>query len=380
MKNKFKEILSLTKKKFIFKNLEKNDLVVFDCISDRYIKELFNKINYFSLSTRVDRIEKIYINLSIIKFIIKNFFRRKLKQNYLISIINQLDPKLIITLIDNSEEFSIISKHFKGKIPFFAIQQSNRGDIKLMSDEKAKVYDFDTLFCFGKYERDFYLKKKINIKNFIFSGPLRPSLALKYIKKERIKVKENKFDIFLPTELSYSSPYNEFTNYSESCIKLADYTANVCKKHKLNLIFSAEAYPNTETLKRENDFYKEVLNNYEIKLTPKRSKYSSYVNVLESNLTIGLNTTLLREAFYLKRKVLACNLTNHIHADFPIKNIVSPEIGNFNDFEKHVLKLLEMKNETYFEILKDDINKVIQSDKDCCEIVNKEVKKIISTL
>ena len=96
---------------------------------------------------------------------------------------------------------------------------------------------------------------------------------------------------------------NKFTNYSDSCIKLADYTANICSKHKLNLIFSAESFLNTKTFKKENEFYKDVLKTYNIKLTPKTSKYSTYINVLESKLVIGLNTTLLREAFYLKKKV-----------------------------------------------------------------------------
>ena len=89
-------------------------------------------------------------------------------------------------------------------------------------------------------------------------------------------------------------------------------------------------------------------------MTPKTSKYSTYINLLESKLIIGLNTTLLREAFCLKKKVFACNITNFVHANFPIKNIASPEIKDFNQFENHVLKLLEMKTENYFEFIKSD--------------------------
>ena len=378
MINKIKKLKILLKKKFILLNLKKYNLVVFDCINDDYFKDLFDTVEYYSLSTRIERINKIYINLSVIKFIFANLFKRKLKQNYLISLIKQLNPKLVITLIDNSEEFSIISSYFHGKIQFYAIQGANRGDIKLKSDEEVKVYNFDTFFCFGSYEKDFYSEKKINIKNFIFSGPLRPSLALKYIQKERIIINNSKFDIFLPTELSITSPYNKFTNYSDSCIKLADYTLNVCSKHKLNLIFSAESYLNSETLKKENEFYKSVLKEYDIKLTPKTSKYSTYINLLGSKLIIGLNTTLLREAFYLKKKVFACNITNFVHADFPIKNIISPEIKDFNQFENHVLKLLEMKTENYFELIKNDLDKVVKFGVDCSGIINQEVKKIIN--
>jgi surface carbohydrate biosynthesis protein len=379
MINRLFQIFALMKKNFVFKNLESNNLVIFDCINENYMKDLFDNTKYFSLSTRLDRIEKIYLNMDTLKFVVKNFFKRKLKINYLISIINQIDPKMIITLIDNSIEFSIISKHFKDKIPFYAIQGANRGDVKFMNEDEVKIFEFDTFFCFGNYEKKLYLKKNIKINKFIFSGPLRPSLALRHIKKEKIKLNENKYDIFLPTELSTGSPYNPHTNYSESCVRLADYTVNVCKRNRLNLIFSAEAYSNSKTLKDEHQFYKKIIDKYGVKLTPKTSKYSSYINVLQSNLIIGLNTTLLREAFYLNRKVLACNLTNHIHADFPVKSIASPDIKNFNDFEKQVLKLLDIKKETYFEILKDDINNVVQSDNDCYTIINDEVRRITNT-
>ena len=161
MINKIKKIIILLKKKFIFQNLKKCNLIVFDCINDNYFEDLFDNVNYYSLSTRIERINKIYINLDVIKFILVNFLKRKLKQNYLISLIHQLDPKLVITLIDNSEEFSILSKYFNEKIPFYAIQGSNRGDIKLKSDDEVKVYNFNTFFCFGPYEKNFYLKKKL---------------------------------------------------------------------------------------------------------------------------------------------------------------------------------------------------------------------------
>ena len=38
-----------------------------------------------------------------------------------------MKPKLVITLTDNSKEFSIILKYFDNEIPFYAIQRANRG-------------------------------------------------------------------------------------------------------------------------------------------------------------------------------------------------------------------------------------------------------------
>ena len=370
------KFLKLFTKKFIFRNLPEHKLIVFDCVNDKYFRELFQNTDYYSLSSRLERIETIFINFELIKFIFQNFLKRKIKQNYLISLIKQMKPKLVITLTDNSKEFSIISKYFDNEVPFYAIQGANRGDIKLKTIEDLKIYNFDTFFCYSPYEKDFYTKKKIKIKNYIYTGPIRASLALKYFNKERIVIK-NKHDIFLPTELSYESPYNKFTNYSDSCKKLAEFTLSFCDKNNLKLIFSAEAEKNTELFRKENKFYKNVLQRYDVKLTPKAHKYSAYQNMLESNLIVGLNTTLLREAIYLRRKVFACNLTLFDQADFPIRNIASPVIKNQSQFNNHLSKLLEMENKTYFEIIKNEIFKITQIDQDCSEIINSKVNNII---
>ena len=37
------------KKNFVFKNLESNNLVIFDCINENYMKDLFDNTKYFSL-------------------------------------------------------------------------------------------------------------------------------------------------------------------------------------------------------------------------------------------------------------------------------------------------------------------------------------------
>ena len=76
MINKIKKIIILLKKKFIFQNLKKCNLIVFDCINDDYFEDLFDNVNYYSLSTRIERINKIYINLDVIKFILVNFLKR----------------------------------------------------------------------------------------------------------------------------------------------------------------------------------------------------------------------------------------------------------------------------------------------------------------
>ena len=61
------KFLKLFTKKFIFRNLSEHKLIVFDCVNDKYFRELFQNTDYYSLSTRLERIETIFINFQLIK-------------------------------------------------------------------------------------------------------------------------------------------------------------------------------------------------------------------------------------------------------------------------------------------------------------------------
>ena len=53
---------------------------------------------------------------------IKNIFKRSLKQNYLTVLIKIISPISVITHISDSKDFHIISKILNEKIKFIAIQ------------------------------------------------------------------------------------------------------------------------------------------------------------------------------------------------------------------------------------------------------------------
>ena len=64
----------------------------------------------------------------------------------MLSLIKQINAKVVVTMIDNSYDFSIAAKYFENKIPFLAIQGANRGDIKVQKNEEIKKYFLDTFF------------------------------------------------------------------------------------------------------------------------------------------------------------------------------------------------------------------------------------------
>ena len=124
---KIKNLASLiifSKKKF--GNPEKKKVIMFDCDSPPQLEMILPKRETYVLSTRVNKINKIYLNYDLIKFMFFNFFRYSMRMNYLIRVIQQINPKVVITWIDNSEDFYIISKLLRNQIKFIAIQQASR--------------------------------------------------------------------------------------------------------------------------------------------------------------------------------------------------------------------------------------------------------------
>ena len=73
---------------------------------------------------------------------------RSIKQNYIAALIKEIDPKVVITNIDNSADFYITCKILnKTKIKFIAVQNGNRFDIIHGSKKKIKLFSYLNLYA-----------------------------------------------------------------------------------------------------------------------------------------------------------------------------------------------------------------------------------------
>ena len=109
---KFLKLIVNTKISFI---IPKRKVVFFDYVGFKKFENLYNSIleqnTYFILKTRIEHIDKIFLNLNIIFNLIIYYFKNKnIKTAYLISLILEIDPKIVITNIDNSIDFSLVAK------------------------------------------------------------------------------------------------------------------------------------------------------------------------------------------------------------------------------------------------------------------------------
>ena len=144
------------KNKFIFRNPEKHELVIFDDISLSDIENLLFKYNFFDLQTRIEKIKKVYLTLKIIKYVLKNY-NGNIMTAYLVSLLEIITPKIVITNIHNSLKFYDVAKILDKKIIFIAIQNGAQYEIKKYKHlYKSKRINFDlwlTYTVFSKYNK-----------------------------------------------------------------------------------------------------------------------------------------------------------------------------------------------------------------------------------
>ena len=123
--------------KFNFNIPQERKIVVFDGTSLDQLNHIIKNFDHFILETRIERLKELYITKKIIFSTFKNikigFFN-----SYLLSLIDQINPRLILTFIDNSYKFSIFSKIKRNEYIFVAVQNGARYEHKIINLLKKK--------------------------------------------------------------------------------------------------------------------------------------------------------------------------------------------------------------------------------------------------
>ncbi len=379
-------ILCLKKKNF--SKLKKKQIIIFDGVGSNFLKPLVKNYDYSILETRLSRIKQINLSLQLIKLMLKNFFKFNLINNYLVSSIEILSPSLVITFIDNNPNYHIASKYFFKRIKFFAIQNASRVDHSIenhLTPAKKKNFFHQELFHFGEYEKKIY--KGLRVNKFTKVGSLRQCYAMEFFKKKKIKIKKNKYDIFLPSEapLDYDNIHN-IKGLEDGWGQVYNYTMRFCKKYKKKpaLVsrydYDDQSKENILLIKNEKNFYKKYLRDFKYKLLPRfANKYTSYKYILESKITIGTISSVLTEALAANKKILACNFTKFKKINFPVLKTSFNE-NSYEKFEKKLSLILNMNIKEYHKSLGKNKDLLIDSgsySKNSFDIIQKNLKKIL---
>ena len=135
----------------------------------------------------------------------------------MMALIKSISPKLIITLEDNSLEFSKLAKILNNEYIFIAVQNSARyfGQYrKLFEKNILKKNPNNSLylpnyFCFGDHEVNETKKENIKVKNYFPVGLLRLSNYLQFKLEQNIDEINIKYDFALICEMLEQKKFME---------------------------------------------------------------------------------------------------------------------------------------------------------------------------
>ena len=166
-----------------------------------------------------------------------------------------IDPKIVITFIDNSESFHWLAKNLKSA-KFIAIQNGNRMNDQL---ENSNHYH-EHFFCYGKYERDLYNRFGFTVNHYYPVG----SIVVDYYRCRLKKQKSfaPKYDLCIASSFRVINKervksMKVMNNYLARYIRKNDIKVSIAlgaNKDYLNNLHSIEYH-------NERDYYKNLFGN-----------------------------------------------------------------------------------------------------------------------
>jgi len=301
------------KRKFFFSKPVQSPVVIYDTTGSEFVGEALREITSFStLEVRA----KINLHYSIIFRFIALTFVRLFSQNgywrrtsrgviYDCATLMTIKPKVVLTFIDNSNRFGLLSRVYC-KAKFFAIQNGFRGP--RVQDFPRIIY-VTNLFCHGQETIDKYKEGGHKINQYFIVGSLKDGL---YRAENRVKLKK-KFDICFISEYRYERFLTSMPGAALNARVILSYIGRYAKTYGMNVCVACSSkeimVEGTRESYLEEQFIKENIEMSNLSVVPNDGRFSTYKAIDESDVSINLQSTIGLEAFGRGCKVLFCNAT-----------------------------------------------------------------------
>lgn len=272
--------------KFIFSPPKPSKILILDVYDKEIIKKNLRLSDYSSLFIRGENLNLAIVIKMFLNFQFKMFF-------YIYHYIKNVNPKIIITFVDNSIFFYKLKKYFPN-IKFIAIQSGNRrrvGDIYdnfFINKEKLMA---DYIFTFGEVTGNSY-SKYIKSKNYSL-GSFRNNAVS--IQNRKAKKKKNKI-LFISQFREQAINWPSFFHTEE---KLLPLISNFCEKYNLKL-YILGVNKNSEI---EKNYFCRILKKDKLNFINKKNHPENYKTLDNFNLIVFIDSTLGYEAIARKKKV-----------------------------------------------------------------------------
>ena len=345
--------------KFQMKLPKSSTIIVFNHFSSSYIIEyiLSDRKDYIIYRTRP---EIIFIHPIVILKLVTNMLQfswtkpsislmTKIVDYYRFVIFSIIKPKVVITMIDNSASFGRLSICYN-QAAFIAIQNGRRVSTKIHSPNKKIIHDH--YCCFGQNDIDLFEKWGFKAKQYHPIGSLKSGIAATIHNELN---KRNKYDICLVSiwrpyihknHPSYIPSLNDIWNSFDISNR---FTHRYITEHNMKLCIvlahygSYEADNDSIVSDNEEEYWIKLFGDNVTLIQNDKKKLPSYKAIMESDIVIGVASTLILEAFGMGKKILYCDFSGENKFHDYNTNILFRE----NDYKKFATRLNELISTPY---------------------------------
>ena len=263
---------------------------------------------------------------------------RKIILNYHIKMIRQINPKIVITNVDNSPLYWEIDREISNSINFLTIQNGKHllGISETLPDI-FKVFFLESVpyysnfACFSQFDYDYYCKFGATIENHYVIGDIAlTDYISEYTQKSKV------FDICIIAN-SWNDQLSDkrMWDYILRFTKLSNYRVCVALKTSYD---SPSFHKHIQDL---NEYTKDtniILVN--------RSKFSSHFLSDLSKVTIGSHTTFLRQTFARGNRIYPINFVDESMS--PPYDLLNHSLSpSYEEFKLHLQNLIDVDSKTY---------------------------------
>ena len=341
--------------KITFKNPKKAKILIYDYeSSDLLIDSMLYGLEFSIFPARQ---EFFYISPQILFKMAKKIFMfdfqylKKIKsyvyKAYALSCVEYINPKIVITFIDNDFTFQWLSKKYNNA-EFYSIQNGHRSKTcvyyeVLNSDNTIKLISMPNFVCFGQSDVDNLLKYGHTIETAHCVGSLRGSY--KHLFKN--KPEKNKYSICFVSQHD-DTPFFRCDKGSILWQEVEEPVYNL-----LNLYLEKYHLPACiacrSSTKEEYNFF---LDRFGDKVTILPAKItnnisSTYELMESSEVIIALNSTAAYEALGWGKKVLFCFFHDDEEDPYYKDSLFSIRKSDPTEFENKLNALFDMNQDDY---------------------------------
>ena len=386
--------MKLLGRQLIFGDPSPADMIIFDEVNSSYVRQVIDL--KFSVHIFKTRPENLFIGpwvlfnflfmlpsikLSDIESLESGFIKRvlnQLKMIYFLACFKRINPKAIITMIDNGPDFHWLSKNCK-IYPFIAIQNGLRLSY---ASKGTNSFFLQHYLCFGAHEKNLFKELNYSVENYYPVGSLLSSLHM--INQKKVI---SKYDILIVScwrgNIGFTQEVAETMRMMRTMDKLlAKYLLS--RNHRAAIILrnekGGEHWYIPELGLDEENYFKNIYGESAEIIETNFQKRNIYPIMQASELIFSLLSTALIEGLGMGKKSFFLNFSgsNEYHRDFDeamvltesqldlfsqkIDDILAMPQGEYDKKYKSIKEyyMASSNEKTTHKIIKEKIEDIIQ--------------------